>query len=71
MRITSLEIIPASKYLFVKIHTDKLRNIGIQPDIIVCRTEYPISNEMKAKIALFCNIPANRIIQNLIHYIPH
>ena len=43
----------------------ELRNIGIQPDIIVCRTEYPISNEMKAKMALFCNIPANRIIQNL------
>lgn len=43
----------------------ELRNIGIQPDVIVCRTEYPISNEMKAKIALFCNIPAKRIIQNL------
>ena len=35
----------------------ELRNIGIQPDILVCRTEHPISNEMKAKMALFCNIP--------------
>lgn len=43
----------------------ELRNIGIQPDILVCRTEHPISNEMKAKMALFCNIPAKRIIQNL------
>lgn len=43
----------------------ELRNIGIQPDVIVCRTEHSISNEMKAKMALFCNIPAKRIIQNL------
>lgn len=43
----------------------ELRNIGIQPDVLVCRTEHPLSNEMKSKLALFCNIPAQRIIQNL------
>lgn len=43
----------------------ELRNIGIQPDMIVCRTEYPLSEEMKRKIALFTNVPANRVMQNL------
>ena len=43
----------------------ELRNIGIQPDMIVCRTEFPLSEEMKRKIALFTNVPANRVMQNL------
>ena len=34
----------------------ELRSIGIQPDIIVCRTEHPISERMKEKIALFCDV---------------
>lgn len=43
----------------------ELRNIGIQPDIIVCRSEYPISDDMKSKLGLFCNVPSNMIVQNL------
>lgn len=43
----------------------ELRSIGIQPDIIVCRSSYPISNDMKEKIALFCNVDAGAVIQNL------
>ncbi|MGL5316252.1 MAG: CTP synthase [Peptostreptococcaceae bacterium] len=43
----------------------ELRSIGIQPDIIVCRTEKTIPEEMKAKIALFCDVKANHVIQNL------
>ena len=34
----------------------KLREIGIQPDILLCRTDRPLSKELKAKIALYCNI---------------
>lgn len=41
-----------------------LRSIGIQPDIIVCRTEVPISTEAKEKIALFCNVRAGNVFQN-------
>lgn len=41
-----------------------LRSIGIQPDVIVCRTEVSISQSAKNKIALFCNVPANHVIQN-------
>ncbi len=42
----------------------ELRSIGIQPDIIVCRTEKPLSEEMKEKLALFCDIDKDAVIQN-------
>ena len=42
-----------------------LLSLGIQPDIIVCRSEIPISGELKSKIALFCNIPQECVIENL------
>lgn len=43
----------------------ELRSIGIQPDIIVCRSEKLLSDDMKEKIALFCNVPKKCVIQNL------
>ena len=43
----------------------ELRTIGIQPDIIVCRTEKELSDDLKAKIGLFCNIEGKSVIQNL------
>lgn len=42
----------------------ELRSIGIQPDIIVCRSEHTISREMKEKLALFCDVDVDAIIQN-------
>ncbi len=42
----------------------ELRSIGIQPDIIICRTEHRIPQSMKDKIALFCNIRAEEVIEN-------
>ncbi|WP_025691120.1 CTP synthase [Paenibacillus zanthoxyli] len=41
----------------------ELRSIGIQPNVIVCRTEYELSADMKAKIALFCDIDANAVVE--------
>jgi len=41
----------------------KLREIGIQPDVLVCRTEMPITDEMKAKLSLFCNVPLKGVIE--------
>lgn len=41
----------------------KLREIGIQPDILVCRSEKPISNEMRSKLSLFCNVPVKAVIE--------
>ncbi|MCM1990058.1 CTP synthase [Oceanirhabdus seepicola] len=43
----------------------ELRSIGIQPDIIVCRSEKEISQDLKDKIGLFCNMDGNSVIQNL------
>jgi CTP synthase len=43
----------------------ELRSIGIQPDVIVARTEKPLSNDLKDKIGLFCNILGKNVIQNL------
>ena len=41
----------------------QLREIGIQPDILICRTEKSISREDKDKIALFCNVPKEAVIE--------
>ncbi len=41
----------------------ELRSIGIQPDVIVCRSEKPLSKEMEEKIALFCDIDKEAVIQ--------
>jgi len=41
----------------------KLREIGIQPDILICRTEKPLSDEIKDKISLFCNVPKGSVIE--------
>jgi CTP synthase len=40
----------------------ELRSIGIQPDILLCRTEKTLSKDIKAKIALFCNVEPNAVI---------
>jgi CTP synthase len=40
-----------------------LRQIGIQPDVLICRTEHPISSEDKEKIALFCNVEPKAVIE--------
>ncbi|MDY6294731.1 MAG: CTP synthase [Schwartzia succinivorans] len=42
----------------------ELRGIGIQPDVLVCRTEKELSKEMKEKLALFCDVDANAVIEN-------
>ncbi|HNM16177.1 MAG TPA: CTP synthase, partial [bacterium] len=41
----------------------KLREIGIQPDILLCRSERTLSKDMRAKIGLFCNVPSFAVIE--------
>ena len=43
----------------------ELRSIGISPDIIVCRSERPISKDMCEKMAMFCDVDPEAVIQNL------
>ena len=42
-----------------------LQALGIQPDVIVCRSELPLTDDIKDKISLFCNVPQNCVIENL------
>jgi CTP synthase len=43
----------------------KLRELGIQPDVLICRTRMPISQEMKSKISLFCDVSTEAVIETL------
>lgn len=43
----------------------ELRSIGIQPDMIVCRTELPLTQDIKEKIGMFCNVKPDAVIENL------
>ena len=40
----------------------ELLSLGVQPDILVCRTEHPMGKGMKEKIALFCNVDATAAV---------
>ncbi len=43
----------------------ELREIGIAPDILLCRSEHPLSRDLRDKIALFCNVEKNAVISAL------
>ena len=43
----------------------ELQGLGLRPDIIVCRSEQPLGQQLKDKISLFCNVPAAHVFQNL------
>ena len=42
-----------------------MQGMGLQPDVIVCRSEVELEQETKDKIALFCNVPASHVLNNL------
>ncbi len=43
----------------------KLRELGLQPDILVCRTEHHLNSEIRRKIALFCNVERDAVIESM------
>lgn len=43
----------------------ELQAMGLWPDVLVCRSEQPLPKDLKEKIALFCNVPKNHVLQNL------
>ncbi len=68
IHVTLVPYLPMSGELKTKPtqHSVKeLRSIGIQPDIIVCRTEHPLPGYLKDKIALFCDIKPEEVIESL------
>lgn len=65
MHVTLLPFLGATKELKTKPtqHSVKeLLRVGIQPDVIICRSDYPMTDELREKIALFCNIEAQAVI---------
>ena len=68
VHVTLIPYLPKSEELKTKPtqHSCKeLMGIGIIPDIIVARTSFPLNDEIKNKIALFCNIKKENVIENL------
>ncbi|MSU65872.1 MAG: CTP synthase [Opitutus sp.] len=41
----------------------KLREIGIQPDVLVCRTDHPLDHDLRDKLSMFCNVPVKAVIE--------
>jgi len=65
IHVTLVPYIPAAEELKTKPtqhSVNKLREIGIQPDILLCRTDRELSYELKSKISLFCNVPKEAVI---------
>ena len=68
VHVTLIPYLKASEELKTKptqASVKELQGMGLQPDVLVCRSEYPIPDEVKAKIALFCNVPVYHVLQNL------
>ncbi len=68
IHVTLIPYLSASQELKTKptqASVKDLQGMGLQPDIIVCRSEHPVDQDMKDKIALFCNVPSKHVLQNL------
>lgn len=68
IHVTLLPYIKASGEMKTKptqASVKELQGMGIWPDVIVCRTEIPMEEGIKDKIALFCNVPSTHVLQNL------
>ncbi|MDB5281184.1 MAG: synthetase [Bacteroidota bacterium] len=66
--LTLIPYLKAAKELKTKPtqHSVKeLQTIGVRPDILVCRTELPLTDDMRKKLALFCNVDRGSVIQAL------
>ena len=68
IHVTLIPYIKASEELKTKPtqqSVKELQGMGLWPDVLVCRSEYELPTELKEKIALFCNVPKNCVLQNL------
>ena len=66
VHLTLIPYLKAAKELKTKPTQHSVRLLsqeGVRPDIIVCRTEHPLTEELKRKIALFCNVKPNAVIE--------
>ncbi len=66
VHVTLIPYIKASEELKTKPtqhSVQKLREIGIAPDVLVCRSEKPLTADMKAKLSMFCSVPKESVIE--------
>lgn len=66
VHLTLIPYLKAAKELKTKPTQHSVRLLsqeGVQPDVIVCRTEHPLSDEIRRKIGLFCNVKPNAVIE--------
>ena len=66
VHLTLIPYLSAAKELKTKPTQHSVRLLsqeGVHPDVIVCRTEQPLNNDIKKKIALFCNVKPNAVIE--------
>jgi CTP synthase len=66
IHLTLIPYLKAAKELKTKPTQHSVKELlaaGIQPDILVCRTEYPLPMEIRKKLALFCNVHLNSVIE--------
>ncbi len=67
VHLTLIPYLSAAKELKTKPTQHSVRMLsetGVHPDVIVCRTEHPLNDEIKRKIALFCNVKAGNVIES-------
>ena len=41
----------------------KLREIGLQPHVLICRSERPLDDEVRQKLSMFCNVPLEAVVE--------
>ncbi len=77
IHLTLIPYLRAAKELKTKPtqHSVKeLQNAGVQPDVLVCRTEYPLNEGLRKKLALFCNVQHDAVIEAIdaktIYHVP-
>ncbi len=66
VHLTLIPYLKAAKELKTKPTQHSVRMLsqeGVHPDVIVCRTEHPLSEEIRRKVALFCNVKPNAVIE--------
>ena len=68
VHLTLIPYLKAAKELKTKPTQHSVRMLsqeGVHPDVIVCRTEHPLSDDIRRKVALFCNVKPNAVIEAL------
>ncbi len=68
IHVTLIPYLRASQELKTKptqASVKELQSMGLRPDLIVCRSEIPLDQGIRDKIALFCNVPSTHVLQNL------